>query len=157
MIVYRIGMKNYVSALIPSGIAGRWASAGRNVIYCAESIPLAFLENMIRRQGVGFKDDYKIAIIDIPDVLEVMAIAPDDLEDGWRAFNDYTICQEKGNSWYDEMKYPVLKVPSAILLMSNNFVLNVAFPDFKKIKIIGITDLAPDDRIEDILKNYKKT
>jgi len=29
-------------------------------------------------------------------------------------------------------------------------------PDYKKVKLIEVTDLIPDERIEDILKEYTK-
>ncbi len=155
MLAYRIGHRNYVSSLTASGIEGRWASAGKMVIYCADSIALAFLENMVRRQGVGFNKDFKIVIIDIPDKLTIEEITINELDKGWRDCKDYSICQQLGNDWYREMRTPVLKVPSAVLPQNNNLVLNTSHRDFKRIRIAGITDLVPDERIETILKNYK--
>jgi len=67
MLVYRIAHKRHNDHLFAPGIAGRWNGAGKRVLYCSESIPLAFLECMIRRQGVGFNHDYNIIVIDIPD------------------------------------------------------------------------------------------
>ena len=156
MLVYRIGHKNYVGSLSSSGASGRWASAGRMVIYCGESIPLAFLENMVRRQGVGFNSDFRIAAIDIPDELQVDFVNQEKLEIGWRAYRDYSICQKHGDKWYDAKKFPVLKVPSSVLPSCCNFIINTTHKDFEKIKIIGISDLVPDERIEDILRNYKR-
>lgn len=156
MLVYRIGHKNYATRLAASGADGRWAAAGRMVIYAAESIALALLENMVRRQGVGFNNDFKTVIIEVPDNLAVKTILPEDLSKNWRSFKDYGICQSIGNQWYDAADTPILKAPSAILPPSYNFVLNTHHPDFKHIRIVAITDLAPDERIEDILKNYKK-
>lgn len=156
MVVYRIAHRNYSKELIATGIKGRWNSVGKKVIYCSESIPLAFLENMVRRQGVGFNNDFKIMLIDIPEVLAINTILPIDLKDGWRDFTDYSKCQPLGNQWYDENAFCILKVPSAVLPDAYNYVLNTIHQDFKKIKLIGVTDLAPDKRIEDILKKYNK-
>src|SRR5580698_5233523 len=100
MLLYKIGHKNY-NPLTASGIDGRWASDGRKVIYCADSIALAFLENMIRRQGVGFNRDFKTILIDIPDDFKIEVVLADDLVAGWRFSRDYTICQQLGNKWYD--------------------------------------------------------
>jgi len=49
---------------------------------------------------------------------------------------------------------PLLKVPSAVMPESCNYVINTLHPDFRQLKIIAITDLVPDPRIEDILKKY---
>ena len=154
MIVFRIGHQNYVSSLFASGVNGRWAAAGKRVIYCAENIPLAFLENMVRRQGVGFNQDFKIACISIPDELLISTVDAATLDPGWRSAYDYSHCQPRGNKWYDDMQVPVLKVPSAVMPECANFVINTQHPDFKQISIVAVTALIPDARIEDILKKY---
>lgn len=154
MLAYRITFKAFARKLIAPSTPGRWNSGGRKVVYCAESIALAFLENMVRRQGVGFNDDFKTMILELPDELPIRVLDAADLPDGWRDFRDYSLCQPPGNSWYDEGTYPILKVPSAVLPASFNFVLNAGHADFKKIKLIAVTDLIPDERIEDILKAH---
>jgi RES domain-containing protein len=156
MLVYRIVHKAFGSRLYASGLKGRWNSAGKKVIYTAESIPLAFLENMVRRQGVGFNKDFKIMIIEIPGKINILTVNVSDLKDGWRDFKDYSKCQSVGDKWYDEGKAMILKVPSAVLPEAFNYVINCEFPDYGVIKLIETTDLVPDDRIEDILKKYKK-
>lgn len=154
MLVYRIVFKTYSKSLFAPGTAGRWNGAGRKVIYTAESIPLAFLENMIRRKGVGFNDDFKTMIIDIPDDLAVADVNDAELEEGWRDFNDYSICQVIGNAWYDQGNVPVLKVPSAVLPDNFNYVINTTHRDYRKITLVDTVDLVPDERIEEILKKY---
>ncbi|HXS56713.1 MAG TPA: RES family NAD+ phosphorylase [Hanamia sp.] len=156
MLVYRIVHKKYSNSLFASGLEGRWNSKGNKVLYCAESIALAFLENMIRRQGVGFNDDFKTMFIEIPSKATTSNIYIEDLEAGWRDFNNYSKCQSLGDRWYNERKHLLLKVPSAVLLESSNFVINSGHPDYKKVKIIEVTNLVPDQRIEDILKKYSK-
>jgi RES domain-containing protein len=154
MVIFRIGHRNYVNSLNASGANGRWAAAGRPVIYCAENIPLAFLENMVRRQGVGFNHDFKIACIHIPDDLLISSVEERDLDPDWRDPYDYSHCQPLGNQWFDNLRMPLLKVPSAVMPESYNYVINTLHPDFRKISILAVTDLVPDARIEDILKKY---
>lgn len=154
MLVYRITHKNYSKELSAAALRGRWNTSGKKVIYCAESIPLAFLENMVRRQGAGFNDDFKIMIIEIPDNLKITVINVPDLADGWRDFEDYSKCQPFGDQWYEEGKTTVLKVPSAVLPDCSNYLLNTVHADFRRIQLIETTNLIPDPRIEDILKRY---
>lgn len=89
MLVYRIVHKLYAT-LFASGLKGRWNNTGNKVIYAAKSIPLSFLENMVRRQGVGFNDDFKIMIIKIPDDFSIETISVSKLNSGWRNPNDYS-------------------------------------------------------------------
>ena len=123
MLVYRIVHKNFSANLFASGLKGRWNSGGKKVIYAAESIALAFLENMIRRQGVGFNGDFKIMIINIPDKMKITVIQVSALEKGWRSFNDYSKCQPVGDKWYNSFESVVLKVPSAVLPDAFNYIL----------------------------------
>ncbi|RYG41359.1 MAG: NAD-dependent epimerase/dehydratase family protein [Chitinophagaceae bacterium] len=117
---------------------------------------IAFLENMIRRQGVGFNTDFKTMIIDLPDELKMKTIEATEMVAGWRNFTDYSHCQHLGDEWFDQNVYPVLKVPSAVLPEEFNYVLNASHSDFKKVKLIGTTDLVPDQRIEEIAKSYSE-
>ncbi|HTN08089.1 RES family NAD+ phosphorylase [Agriterribacter sp.] len=155
MLVYRIVHKAYSQTLFAPGISGRWNGKGRKVVYTAESVPLAFLENMIRRKGVGFNGDFKIMIIEIPDTLSITEIKETDMKNGWRDFTDYSKCQPLGNAWYDKSDTPVLKVPSAVLPGNFNYVLNPMHPHYTQIALIETTNLVPDERIEDILKRYR--
>ncbi len=155
MLVYRITHKNYSKNLFASGIKGRWNSSGKMVIYCDESIPLAFLENMVRRQGVGFNEDFKIMIIEIPDDLAITTITVSQLKEGWRDFRDYSLCQLEGDKWYNEGKTALLKIPSAVLQECFNYVINTEHMDYKKINLVETANLIPDKRIEDILKRYR--
>ena len=156
MIVYRIVHNNYSANLFASGLKGRWNSAGKKVIYTAESIPLAFLENMIKRQGVGFNRDFKILVIEIPENLPMKIVNISALKKGWRDFMDYSKCQPIGDKWYEEGRTLILKVPSAIITEAFNYVINSESPDFDKVKLIAKTDLVPDKRIEEILKNQPR-
>jgi RES domain-containing protein len=155
MLVYRIVHKDYSGSMFAPGLPGRWNGAGRKVIYTAESIPLAFMENMIRRKGLGFNDDFRVMIIEVPDGLKVSEVDSASLATGWRDFLDYSICQAVGNGWYDKGDSLVLKVPSAVMPTNYNYVINTVHAAYKRVKLLTISNLVPDDRIEDLLKNYK--
>jgi RES domain-containing protein len=155
MLVYRITHKKHSDHLFAPGFAGRWNGTGKKVLYCSESIPLAFLESMIRRQGVGFNHDYNIVIIEVPDDMTISVISSTDLADGWRDFRDYSICQEIGNAWFDESKTLILKVPSAVVVEGSNYVINATHADYKGIRVVAVTELIPDTRIDELLKKHR--
>ena len=154
MLVFRIVHKLYANTLFASGMRGRWNSSGNKAIYASETVTLALLENMVRRQGVGFNSDFKIMFIEIPDDAVIESIAESHLEAGWRDPNDYSQCQPLGDRWFSADKALVLKVPSAVMPLSSNFVVNTLHPDYPRVSLVGVTDLMPDPRIEDILKKY---
>lgn len=154
MLVYRIVHKNYSDTLSASGMPGRWNSKGNPVIYCAQSIALSFLENMIRRQGVGFNDNFKIMFIYVPDETAITIVNENELEKDWRNFNNYSGCQSIGDLWFHEGETLLLKVPSAVLPEEYNYVINTRHKDYKKVKLVEVSNLFPDARIEEILKKY---
>ena len=151
MIVFRIVHKSFSQSLVGSGQPGRWNKSGQKVIYAAESIALAFLESMIRRQGVGFNEDFKIMFLEIPQDVSITTIDPASLSPGWDNFRNHAVSQERASSWFLSLESPVLRVPSVVLPHSFNFVINTEHKEFKKIKIIDITPLLPDPRIDTIL------
>lgn len=156
MLLYRIVHKKYSQSLFASGLPGRWNSKGNKVLYCAESISLAFLENMIRRKGVGFNHDFKIMFIEVPSKAKITCINNEDLDKDWRNPDNYSKCQVAGDKWYHENINLLLKVPSAVLPEAFNYVINTEHEDYKKIKLLEVTNLIPDERIEEILKKYSK-
>ncbi len=157
MLVFRIVHKLYANTLFASGMRGRWNSAGNKVIYTTETVPLALLENLVRRQGVGFNADFKIMFIEIPDDAVIESVTESDLEAGWRGPNDYSQCQPPGDRWFNAGKALALKVPSAVMPLAFNFVINTVHRDYARIKLVEVTNLVPDSRIDDILKKYAFT
>ena len=89
--------------------------------------------------------------------MKIETIIVDNLSPGWRTFTGYSKCQPFGNKWHDEGNYTVLKVPSAVLPDSSNYVINPLHPDFKTIKLLKATDLIHDQRTDELLKNHKTT
>lgn len=156
MFVYRIVLKPYGQSLFATGTEGRWNSAGRKVLYAADSIPLAFMENMVRRKGLGFDDHFCTMIIEIPDQFKIEKVDISKLNSQWRHPQNYSFSQVIGNKWYDSGKTVALKVPSAVFPDTNSFVLNTTHSEFQKVKLIKTIPFLPDERIEDILKNYRK-
>jgi RES domain-containing protein len=155
MLAFRILHKKYGDALFAPGIAGRWNSAGKKALYCSESIPLAFMESMVRRQGVGFNHDFQIAHIEIPDTAAIKIITVKELVKGWDDSYDYSKCQPLGDAWFNSRKELMLKVPSATLNVCNNYVINTEHADFGKVKLLRVTPLMPDSRIDELLKRAK--
>lgn len=154
MLVFRIVHKKYSDSLFASGLEGRWNSEGKKVLYTAESISLAYLETMAHRKGLGFNRDFKIMIIKIPNTSDFKIVDSGDLPKHWRDFRNYSACQKIGDAWFEEREKLILKVPSAVVPENYNIVINTFHKDFSKVKLIDILDFEPDDRLEQIIKNY---
>lgn len=156
MVIIRIALKKYSKELYAPGVQGRWNSEGKKVIYTASTLSLAALESMFRRKGCGYNNDYATMLINAPDDIGITEIDTSSLPKGWNHPFDYSVCQSLGDEWYEKEETPLLKVPSAIIPMDYNYVINTRHKDYKQIKLIGVTDFIPDPRIEELLKNQNK-
>ena len=155
MLAFRIAHYKYAHSLSVSGFEGRWNSKGKLVLYASENIATSLLENIIYRTGTGFNNDYKIMVIYHPEE-HLEQIITSNLPKDWRSMESYVQLQKIGNSWYDEQRSLCLKVPSSILPDNYNVIFNTTHPEFKNVKLIDVLDYEPDERLEKLLKKYKK-
>lgn len=155
MLAFRIAHYKYAHSLSVSGFEGRWNSKGKLVLYASENIATSLLENIIYRTGTGFNSDYKIMVIYHPEE-HIEQIITSNLPQDWRSMESYDQLQKIGDSWYDEQRSLCLKVPSSILPDNYNIIFNTTHPEFKNVKLIDVLDYEPDERLEKLLKKYKK-
>ena len=153
MIIFRLAPKEFTTSLYSSGVAGRWNSEGNRVIYSAESVALSTLEVMIRKGGVGVGLKYSFMYILVPDFIDIMEETEESLRliPNWRDPIRFHASQEIGDKWYREKRTCLLKVPSALIPDSYNYILNQQHEDFEKITIQKTIPFSPDARIEQLL------
>lgn len=156
MLVYRIVHKKYADTLFAGGLAGRWNSEGKKVLYTAESVSLAYLETLHQRRGLGFNDDFRIMVIYIPSDASLQDITSSQLPRDWRNFRNYEACQRLGNDWFDRSEHLCLRVPSAVVPENRNVVINTLHPDYAEVKLIEALNFTPDERLEEIIKQHRE-
>jgi len=106
---------------------GRWHTRGKPVLYASEHPALAMVEAMAHmRLGVtAMPLTLKLIAIDVADAV---TIAPTPrLPAGWQA-NEPT-SQAVGDTWIARAETLLLRLPSAILAHSTNYLINPAHPD----------------------------
>jgi RES domain-containing protein len=149
MEVYRITLKKWAKSLKASGFAGRWNSKGVFVIYTSKTRALTSLENLVHRSGEGLHKSFKTMVIEIPKHLKIREVKPGQLSKNWFKYEKYSECQKIGDAWIEESKYPILKVPSAIIKLENNYLLNPNHEQFNQIKIATVEDFRFDPRLKE--------
>lgn len=150
MLVYRITLTKYASALIASGRAARWNPNDIEVIYTSGSRSLACLENVVHRNQLGLNMSFKIMTIEIPDDLLVLPVNSTNLPSDWTAFENMPLTQAIGDEWIKKAQSPVLKVCSSIIDGEFNYLLNPHHNDFKCIKLLHSESFVFDKRIKGI-------
>lgn len=149
MELYRISHKDYSKVLSSSGAANRWNLDGEYVIYTGSSRSLSTLELVVHRNSIKKLPDYEVMIISIADeenLIEQILIKT--LPNNWRSFESYYKLQQVGSNWYKEQRSLVLKVPSAVIPMEYNYIINTKHPLFsKKVSLVRNEEYFFDERL----------
>lgn len=126
---------------------GRWHSRGRPVVYCATSAALAALEVRVHLD-LPFDllpDDYVLMRITAPDDLEVQAVHARDLPGDWRGRED--LCRPLGDAWLAGGAIPLLSVPSAIVDVERNLLVNPRHSAARRVDVAEIFPFPWDQRL----------
>lgn len=135
MVVWRITLKKHIA---PDGegarrYGGRWNKPGTRVVYTSGTLSLAAIEYLVHVDSDILPDSLVSVQATIPESLAIETIFPSDLPTNWKDTIIPVTLQERGTTWVNSGKSPVLKVPSAIIDNEWNYVLNPSHPDFSQV------------------------
>lgn len=150
MIVYRLSKAAFAADLSGKGAeitGGRWNSKGIVIVYTSESRALCTVEIAVHMPLGMIPEDYKIISIEIPEQVSVEEIFAIDLPEGWNSMPDMSRTRQIGDRFIHDMKFPVIKVPSAVIQDEHNILINPKHPDSKLITIKSIEPYNFDKRL----------
>lgn len=149
MEVFRISSEAYSKTLSCSGSANRWNLKGQHVLYTGSSRSLSSLELVVHKGAVKPTLTYKVMVISIADDDHLTKqIQVKDLPANWRSFAGYSILQNIGSHWYEAQDSLILKVPSAVIPMEYNYMINTEHPDFlANVSLVRTEDYFWDSRL----------
>jgi RES domain-containing protein len=113
---------------------GRWNSRGNAVVYTASSASLAVLERLVHLESDEILEAYLLCEVSFSDEL-VKSVNAADLAPDWRAASPPPELQRIGDTWLASRSCAVLRVPSVIVELEFNYLLNPAHPNFGRIDI----------------------
>lgn len=131
---------------------GRWNSKGVRVVYTSESLSLATLEVMVHTPFYRALKNYVCIPIDFNPNLS-QSIPTEDLPDNWTADPIPQSVKELGDRWVQNQESFILKVPSTIIPVEYNYLVNPIHPDYEKVVIHSPQKFAFDPRL---LKTYEE-
>ncbi len=120
-------------------VGGRWNSRGHAVVYAAESISLAVLENLVHMSKQDFPVGYVAVSALIPEPIRVLDV------DEFRRPGESEV--DVGDRWIDTQESAVLRVESVVVPREHLYLLNPAHPDFASIRIERIEPFVFDLRL----------
>lgn len=110
----------------------RWTSEGRRAVYTSGSVALATLEIVAHLDSTAPLAAYALIEVTVPLRL-VTAVDVATLPHDWRTFPAPASTRAIGDRWLDAARHAVLKVPSTLVPVEFNYVLNPAHPAFETI------------------------
>jgi RES domain-containing protein len=145
MILYRCSLKKWAKDLTGQGAflyGGRWNSPGKNVVYTAENNLLAALEVAIRVPLTNISSNYVMIPIFAPDNASIYL---PQLPKNW--YRNPKLTQQIGNEFLESNKFLLMKVPSALMSNTFNFLVNPKHKMFNEVKVNKQESLFFDERL----------
>src|ERR1700733_4645328 len=136
MVLYRIVNCSYADDLSGMGArlyGGRWNSEGKPAIYLASSRSLAVLEVLVHLPPLMIPDNYCLVEIEVPEN-SITNILTDDLPGSWKDISPPIVLKQMGDDFLKKKEHLVMKVPSSIVPMEYNYLLNPLNAGMKKVK-----------------------
>jgi RES domain-containing protein len=149
MLVYRLAKTKYSKDLTGTGASrfgGRWNNKGTPVIYTGASLEIALLELLVHAPPMMIPK-LDAVTIKIPDN-SIVEITTKQLPINWQEYPAPSILAEIGESWIDSNESLALRVPSAVVSSSHNYILNCSHKDFRKVKITKCEKFRFDPRLK---------
>jgi len=127
---------------------GRWNSPGVNVVYTSATLALAMLEYLAHASFHNAPPDVVSIFADVPDDLQKEDVSESRLPRRWQRYEPpVDALRALGDAWISRARTVVLSVPSAIVPLERNYLLNLAHRDFARIKVGRAATLALDMRL----------
>ena len=150
MRVYRLTLSRHAdTAFSGEGarrVGGRWTPAGRPVVYTSASVALALLETLVHT-AVNSIPSHHVIAVDVPGDLPVDTVPAVTLRDDWGHTPASPALQERGESWLDAGRTAILQVPSVIVPLEFNYLLNPHHQDFMRLQIHDPAPFKIDKRL----------
>lgn len=135
----------------PAGSENRWNSEGVQVAYAGESLALIALELLTYWGAYPSLSGYQLFTLDFAEtgVEDALEHQPDIDPRDKRQTRRY------GDRWVDEQRSLVLRIPSVVLDMSSNYLINPAHPHYDPKAVVAHGAFEYDERIGRLLERAK--
>ena len=154
LIVWRISHKKHIDTSFKGEGTrrgrGRWNSPGTALIYTSATLSLAALETLVTMEIESFGNIFVSIGIKIPDNFLIKQLDESVLPPRWRDTPPPRVLASIADRWLASKSTAVLRVPSAIIPLEYNYLINPLHPDFDKITIYAPQAFSLDRNLKSI-------
>ena len=145
MVLWRISRHRDLSGIGGLRVAGRWHYAGHPIVYLAETPASALLEVCVHTSANDVPPDFTLLKIEGPE-LNVPSIETKELPQDWRTRVEVT--RDLATAWLKRSESVLLRVPSALVPETVNFLFNPSDTQAKKFHITDVFSYPFDPRLK---------
>jgi RES domain-containing protein len=126
--------------------SARWHTVGQRIIYLADSPASALLEILVHLELAPdlIPDGYRLLKIQVPENVSRETTNIEYLAPGWEFRSQIT--RSVGDPWLQGGSTALLRVPSAVVPETENWLLNPQHPEAQAISILWSRPFPFDDR-----------
>ncbi len=148
MQLWRISRHRDLSGTGGIRASARWHHAGRPIVYLSESPASALLEVCVHTAASDIPPEFTLMRIEAPDQGEPFphSIDPAKLPANWQENQDVT--RDIGSNWLKSYVSALLRVPSAIVPHTVNYLFNPVHPDAPLFRIAEAQSYPFDHRLK---------
>ncbi len=117
------------------------------MVYTAGSLSLAALEVLVHTDAHLLPADLVYIEAEIPPSIKMTSLTPEALPREWQQEPASDSTKNIGQEWLSDSQTAILAIPSTIIAIEYNYLLNPAHPEFKKIKVKPPVNFTFDSRL----------
>jgi RES domain-containing protein len=112
--------------------SGRWHHKGTQVPYASEHPGVSVLEKLVWLDSYkrARESNYVLLFLELDPAEHLEPLNEVDLPNNWNTFPHPEATRHLGTQWFEEERSVVLAVPSAVLPVAKNYLINPFHPDF---------------------------
>lgn len=156
MRAWRIAKAKYAEDLTGYGASicgGRWNHQDQRMVYAGLSPSVCCLESFVHQGGQPLIP-MKIITLDLPDDPDLyLELDQAVLPSGWNALPADRASMDLGTEWLRGSKQLGLIVPSAVISLDRNILLNPNHPMISQVAIVEVNDFSYDPRMFQVVLN----
>jgi len=145
MVLWRISRHRDLSGIGGLRAAGRWHYAGHPIVYLAETPASALLEVCVHTSANDVPPEFTLLKIEGPDV-NAPSVETKELPQDWRTWLEVT--RDLGTAWLKKNQSILLRVPSALVPETVNFLFNPSHTQAKKFRVTDVFSYPFDPRLK---------
>lgn len=125
---------------------GRWHGSGSRVVYLADTPAGALLESCVHTSAGDIPPKYTLLTVFVPDGVAVETLNAGKLPPNW--IDNVEVTREIGSVWLRSQRSALLRVPSALVPATFNFLVDPLHTDTGRLRIESLYEYPFDPRIK---------